>query len=828
MDEDAKRVGAAPPFWGVSRGVVSDLAKITALALVYFVAGKLGLKLAFLNQSATAVWPPTGIALAAVLLLGYRVWPGIWLGAFLVNITTAGSIATTICIAGGNTLEVLLGVWFVQRFAGGWHAFDRARGIFQFVLFAAGLSTMVSATIGVTSLALGGFARWENYAAIWTTWWLGDAVSALTLTPLIIVWSKTPVRQWDYQRISEAALVFGVAVAISVIGFGEPLAASVNRYPRFLLYPAVLWAAYRFGQRGAITTAVAISGIAIWGTLRGFGPFASGDANDSLVMLQIYISTLTVTNLVLGAAISERRVAEDALRESQERTQIAQQATRWGIFDYNNVTEKNYWSPEIEALYGLQPGDFEGTYEGWHKRIHPEDWTRVDEEMNRALNEGEFSQDFRVVWPDGSVHWLFSRARVFQDSHGQPLRILGVNVDITERKQAEEAQARLAAIVESSDDAILGKNLSGIITSWNAAAEKLYGYIAEEAIGKSVSILIPPGHRDEEPRILAKLGRGERIHRHEAVHITKDGRRIDVSVTISPVRDTAGKIIGGSRITRDITERKRVETELKAWRQELESRVEERTLELVAAHKQLQAQIEERKRLEAEMARAIEREQLRLGQELHDGLGQQLAGISYMMNALQTKLESALAPVTRDAEKVEKLILASVEQVRHLAKGFYPVELERHGLLFALEEIARTTEQIFGVRCVLQPDESSGVDCKDTSAIQLFRIAQEAVHNAVKHAGAKQITIRLAAVNGDKVLSVMDDGIGLPSGGDNEPKGMGLRIMQYRARMIGGTLDVRNNVDGGAIVTCSFPAAKQPATSDPQPPVETVEREVPS
>jgi len=828
MDEDARRVGAASPSWGVSHGVVSDLAKITALAFVYFIAGKIGLKLAFLNQSATAVWPPTGIAFAAVLLLGYRVWPGIWLGAFLVNITTTGSLTTTLCIAGGNTLEVLLGAWFVQRFAGGWRAFEGTRGIFRFVLFAAGLSTMVSATIGVTSLALGGFARWENYTAIWITWWLGDAVSALTLTPLIIIWSKTRVRRWDYRRVSEAALVFGVAVAISVIAFGEPLIASVNRYPRFLLYPAVLWAAYRFGRRGAITTAVAISGIAIWGTLHGFGPFASGDANDSLVLLQIYISTLTVTNLVLGAAISERRAAEDALRESQERTQIAQQATRWGIFDYSYVTGKNHWSPEIEALYGLRPGDFEGTYEAWRKRIHPEDCTRVDEEMNRALNEGEFSQDFRVVWPDGSVHWLFSRARVFHDSHGQPLRILGVNVDITERKQAQEAQARLAAIVESSDDAILGKDLSGIITSWNAAAERLYGYTAEEAIGKSVSILMPPGHRDEEPRILAKLGRGERIHRHEAVHIAKDGRRIDVSVTISPIRDTAGKIIGGSRITRDITERKRVEAELKAWRQELESRVEERTIELVLAHKQLQAQIEERKRLETEMARAIEREQLRLGQELHDGLGQQLAGISYMMSALQTKMQSALVPVTRDAEKVEKLILSSVEQVRHLAKGFYPVELERHGLLFALEEIARTTEQIFGVRCTLHPDGYSGVDCKDGSAIQLFRIAQEAVHNAVKHAGAKQITIRLAAVNGDRILSVMDDGVGLPSGGRNEPKGMGLRIMQHRARMIGGTLDVRNNIDRGAIVTCSFPAAEHPATSQSPSPGQAVEREIQS
>jgi PAS domain S-box-containing protein len=810
----------------MGHGVISDLAKITALALVYFVAGKLGLKLAFLNQSASPVWPPTGIALAAVLLLGYRVWPGIWLGAFLVNITTAGTLATTVCIAAGNTLEALFGAWLVYRFANGPYAFQRARDILRFALSAAVLSTMVSATVGVTSLALGGFAPWNGYAAVWTTWWLGDTVSALIVTPLILIWSTTPLPRCKRQRYSEAVLALTLVLGISLLGFSGPTASPASQYPRLLIYPASLWAAYRFRQQGAVNALFLVSAIAIWGTFHGLGPFASTDPNKSLLLLQVWMGAYAITILVLGAAVSERRLAEDSLRESQERTQIAQQATRWGIFDYSYFTGRNYWSPELEVLFGLRPGEFEGTYEAWHKRIHPEDCERVDQEMSRALRGGEYSHDFRVIWPDGSAHWLFARGRVFYDSAGRPTRILGVNVDITERKRADEAQARLAAIVESSEDAILGKDLNGIITNWNPASEKLYGYTAEGAIGKSVSILIPPSHRDEEPRVLAKLGRGQQIHLHETVHVAKDGRRIDVSVTISPIKDSAGKVIGASRITRDITERKRVEAELEAWQRQLESRVEERTIELVAAHKQLHVQIEERKRLEAEIARAIEREQLRLGQELHDGLGQQLAGISYMMNALQAKLGSASAPLSREAEKVEKLILGSVEQVRRLAKGFYPVDLEGHGLLFALEELAHTAEQTFGVRCLLQSDESSDVNCKDASAIQLFRIAQEAVHNSAKHAAAKQISIRLATINGDTVLSVADDGIGLPSGVVNQPKGMGLRIMQYRARMIGGILDIRNNsLAGGTIVTCSFPTAERSTSLDQQPAREKQSRQ---
>jgi integral membrane sensor domain MASE1 len=146
-----------------------DLPLLAALAAVYFLAGKLGLKLAFVNASVTAVWPCTGIALAAFLVLGYRVWPAILTGAFLVNLTTAGSVATSIGIAVGNTLEGVVGCYLVTRFAGGQHAFERAQDIFKFGCLAGIVSTTVSATIGVTSLALGGFADWKMYGPIWCT-----------------------------------------------------------------------------------------------------------------------------------------------------------------------------------------------------------------------------------------------------------------------------------------------------------------------------------------------------------------------------------------------------------------------------------------------------------------------------------------------------------------------------------------------------------------------------------------------------------------------------------------------------------------------------------
>ena len=281
---------------------------ILVLAFCYSCAGKFGLSLASVNPSASAVWPPSGIALAALLLWGYRLWPGIFLGAFLVNITTQGNIATTLGIASGNTLEALLGAWLVGRFANGAKAFERARNIFKFVLLAAVLSTVVSATFGVTSLSLGGFAQWEHYPAIWLTWWLGDVVGDLIITPLLVIWLKQAWPQVNLKGIVEAA-----GVALAAVLAGQFLFMDTFAGAEYFAIPPLLWAAFRFGERGAVTTAFVMSGIALVGTLRGLGPFATLRPDQSLLFLQALMGTLTVMALVLASVVSEHKRVEQRL-----------------------------------------------------------------------------------------------------------------------------------------------------------------------------------------------------------------------------------------------------------------------------------------------------------------------------------------------------------------------------------------------------------------------------------------------------------------------------------------------------------------------------------
>src|SRR5437868_11445516 len=293
--------------------VFSGLLVIGLLTPVYFIAGKFGLMLASLHPSASPVWPPAGIALAALLVLGYRAWPAIFVGAFLVNIATEGNIATSLAIAAGNTLEAVCGAWLVNRFAGGTRVFDRAANVFKFAL-AAVTSTTISATLGVTSLALAGFVDWQKYAAVLLTWWLGDATGDLVVAPVIILWAVTPSWRWSRRKALEGGLLLLLLVILGEAVFGGWFPITAENYPiSFICGPLLVWAAFRFAQRETATGIFILSAIASWGTLHNFGPFVIQTENQSLLKLQSSTAVLTLTALALAAAMAERRKAEAEL-----------------------------------------------------------------------------------------------------------------------------------------------------------------------------------------------------------------------------------------------------------------------------------------------------------------------------------------------------------------------------------------------------------------------------------------------------------------------------------------------------------------------------------
>ncbi len=303
---------------------LADLGVILIVAALYFLAAKLGLSVASLNASVSPVWPPTGVAIALGLFLGYRTIPGVLLGALLANyLLTDVSLATATGISIGNTLEAITAVYLVRRFVGSRNPFQRAIDVLKFVVFAAIVSTAISATIGNVCLCLSGAASWNNFGRLWLTWWAGDGVGALVVTPLILSWIDRPIERWRGWRAAEAVLLLLLMALLSATVYTKLVTPSAPGRPwGHVTIPLLLWAAFRFGPRGVATAMAVLSAIAIWGTIHGYGGFAIYDKNEGLLFLQAYIGNYAITTLSLAAIVTERRRAEKQLSGNLSVTRI--------------------------------------------------------------------------------------------------------------------------------------------------------------------------------------------------------------------------------------------------------------------------------------------------------------------------------------------------------------------------------------------------------------------------------------------------------------------------------------------------------------------------
>jgi PAS domain S-box-containing protein len=296
----------------------------------------------------------------------------------------------------------------------------------------------------------------------------------------------------------------------------------------------------------------------------------------------VSISTLgtagiaAVTFAVLGLALltswMDRRFAAQTLELQEEKLQRseaylaeAQRLTHTGSWAWRVAGgDAVHLSEEWYRIYGFDPENGPPAFEERRQRTHPEDRARWQGAIDRAIAEkSEYEVEFRILLPEGSVKHIHTVGHPVLNASGDLVQFVGSSTDITERKRAEQATRLLAAIVESSHDAIVSKSLNGVITSWNKGAERLFGYAAEEAVGQNITLIIPPERRDEERTIVEQLTRGERVDHFETVRMRKDGSLLDVSLTISPMKDASGRVVGASKLARDITERRRAEEALR-------------------------------------------------------------------------------------------------------------------------------------------------------------------------------------------------------------------------------------------------------------------------
>jgi PAS domain S-box-containing protein len=443
MSNDVGVLGAGEMSQSTSLATMRKyFVQIAIVCLAYVVAGKLGQATTSIRSSNLGpVWPAYGIALAAILRYGYRVWPGVMAGAFLVAFFSPVPHITALGQSAGATLAAMTGAFLLHHFVDFRPSLSRLADALGLIVFGALVSALVSASVGVAVLYATHVHAYSGLGAAWLIYWLGDATGVLLVTPLALTFRE--FFKLGRDRITEVVLLLLFLTTTCFVVFsGLPPIPDKLDVMAFAVLLFVIWAAVRFGIGGATISVLLTATTATVATAYGSGPFAQDSPFKNAVFLDLYFALLSISGITLAAIVAERE-------------------------------------------------------------------------------------------------------------------------QLVRHQAAMETRLRLATIVESTDDAIISKNLDGVITSWNAAAKQIFGFTETEAIGQPITILIPPELRDEENEILQKLKIGQRLERLESTRTTKTGKKVDVSLTISPIKNAVGRVVGASIISRDISARKRADEALK-------------------------------------------------------------------------------------------------------------------------------------------------------------------------------------------------------------------------------------------------------------------------
>jgi PAS domain S-box-containing protein len=432
-----------------------------------------------------------------------------------------------------------------------------------------------------------------------------------------------------------------------------------------------------------------------------------------------------------------------------------------------------YVSPQIEATLGFSQEEWLEDPIRWYQQIHPDDKQRWSLEAAQMFLSGTALRSaYRVIARDGRVVWFHCEAKMIRRKNGRPRFIHGIAFDITELKRTEEALQEernvVSAILHTVGALVVVLDPQGRIVRFNRACEQLSGYSFEEVKEKDFwDLCVVPEEAERFKIIVEQLRDGNSATEYETSWVARDGSRrlIAWSSTILPGEHGTPAYIIATGI--DITERKRLEKAI---------------LEISAE------------------------EQRRIGQDLHDGLGQHLTGIAFMSKVQEQKLAEKGLPEAVEATRIVGLVNEAITKTRELAHGLLPVVSDAQGLMSALRRWAREVEDLFHISCCLQI-ETPVLIHDSTMSTHLYRIAQEAVNNAIKHGQAKKIVISLFSENGNGTLRIENDGARLPEPSAN-CSGLGMQIMSYRARMIGGSLEVQSGESRGVTIKCLFPLVK--------------------
>ncbi|HSO31411.1 MAG TPA: MASE1 domain-containing protein, partial [Labilithrix sp.] len=783
--------------------------EVLVLALAYYLFARLGLRLAYVGSSVTLIWPPTGIAIAALLRLGPRCWPGIFLGATLANAELGTPLWAAALIGAGNTAGPALVAAGLRRV--GFRAFERLRDVLAFAGMAV-LGMTIAPTVGLLALQRAGLVPPGFLGAAWTMWWLGDLTGALVVGPVLLTFRRAALVELR-RRAAELTAVGVSALAMAVLVFAvtdEPIA--------FAILIPVVWGALRFPGLGSSSVVLLVGSVVVGATVSGRGQFASPDVRHGLLALSSFLATGASGNLLAMALLAEQRHAQRALETSEAARLRALAAGAVGMWDHDLRSGAFTVDEGAAALWAVPRAELERSHARFIEGIHPADRAAVLEARERALRtRTTYDVSYRVVRPDGTIRWVAGRGKYFYDDEGEPLRFAGIVQDVTAHTLSEIAR-------RAADDRLaLAARLAGfgtwevdVATQRVTVSRELADIFGQEDLDfgtvDHVLELVHPDDRSVADEISRSLEKGLPFQAELRIRRRAGGVR-DLAVHGSGAEGSGGAMVFGAAL--DITARKRSE----AARDELE-------------HRLMQLQKTE-------------------------ALGRLAGGIAHDFNNILAAilpnaelLAADLAPDHPGHELVDEIRSATL-RARDLVKQILVFARERHtsgrvvDLAPVVQEAMRLLRAAIPATIEIRTDlRSCAAVVADPSQVHqiIMNLATNAQHAMSASGGVMEISLREADVDRDfavahaieagrfVVLEVRDTGHGMDAPTlarifdpffttkkTGEGTGLGLSLVHAIVRSYGGAVAVRSEVGRGTTVSVYVPASAKAVAREESP-----------
>jgi len=767
--------------------------KLLLVALAYFATGKLGLALSVQGNHIALLWLPAGIAVATLLRWGWSYWPGVFLGALLIQLSLGLSIPLAVGSAGGGVLGPLATAWMLKRWRFDF-TFSHQRDLTLLIgCTAAGM--LLSASGGAGLLWLGGLLPTAGLPMAWLHWWLGDTVGVLLAGPLLL--SASHASRCEIMNRPAETLLCGLLLVAAAwltffTGYGGhalPLA--------FLPLPLVLWAALRLGVTGTSLAVLVLALLATIGTALDMGAFGGMPGNQGMYLAWLYMFTVLLTGLMVTSILGERNKTEVALQRTNELLALAQREARAGVWDWELASGKLTWSDEMFRLFGLDPKSTEASFQIWRSRIHPDDRQETEDRLSEAVRAGiPLFSEYRIVFPNGIAKWILAVGDTIQNEHGETVRMAGLCLDVTLQKEAQRrahhSELRYQALVQQAAEVLIVHDLDGRFVEVNQQACDVLGYSHEELLQMGLGDIVPGFDLEAKRKVWDQLEQGKSIS-ITSTHRRKDGSTFPVEVRFAALKIDGERLVMG--LVNNISARVKAEELLLDTLHQLEEKELAKTRFLAAAG--------------------------------HD-LRQPVAAASLFVDTLRLS-----SPTPQQSALIEKL-KQSMDNFAGLLEHLLDISRFDSGLIkpqivtFKLAELFNWLERSFS-----EPARNKGLRLRfafpmnrtltvRTDVGLLHSVLMNLVSNAIKFTERGSILVS-ARMRGDKVLlQIWDTGIGIagmylphifdefyqvanPQRSREGGLGLGLSICKRAMTLLGGEITCRSRPGHGSVFELLLP-----------------------